>query len=389
MDFTIVLNDKCNLACDYCCVLDSLNQGNEISNQNVFKFFDWQLPLYSKEKIHTVEFFGGEPTLSWDRLKDVMNYLDLEYSDYKIEYRIYTNCIFNNKVRYDSVTWNRFSDIICSIDGDFITNQLRTKSKKLHTKSIENFQYLLTTGHAGIAFVLHPETPLDAVYKYFDDMGTRYYHFEIATLWNDNTDNNITLKYLFDTFKFITNKILVNNINCPENFKLFSIPRELLSPENFFTNPKHVSCMDGMRSLSPKGNIYFCRDLAVSEEHLLKESIAQSNYIFKEKSFLPYNIQDLQLDVNSNDYSEIARGYDKMTSCPVKSFEYKHFVKNVPGWITDKDFQDIIIAPLFNIMMLTFSGYNNNYLKDPDFLDNYKKKVNCYISILETYEQYL
>ena len=54
MDFTVVLNDKCNLACEYCCVLDSLNQGNEISEQDVFKFFDWQLPLYPKEKIHTV-----------------------------------------------------------------------------------------------------------------------------------------------------------------------------------------------------------------------------------------------------------------------------------------------------------------------------------------------
>lgn len=389
MDFTVVLNDKCNLACEYCCVLDSLNQGNEISEQDVFKFFDWQLPLYPKEKIHTVEFFGGEPTLSWERLKDVMNYLDVEYSDYNIEYRIYTNCIFNNKVRNDRATWDRFEDIICSIDGDFITNQLRTKSEKLHTKSIENYQYLLTTGHAGIAFVLHPETQLEAVYKYFNDMGTRYYHFEIATLWNDNKDNDITLKYLFDTFKFIAENILLNNVNNPEDFKLFSVPRELLSPENYFKDPDAHSCLDSMRSLSPKGNIYFCRDLAVSEEHLLKESIAQTNYIFKEKSFKPFNIEDLQLDTNSNEYSDIARGYDAMTSCPIKSFEYEHFVKDTPGWITDKDFQDIIIAPMFDIMYLTFSGYCSKHFKNADFNDYYRKKVEFYLGLFDKYEQYL
>ena len=389
MDFTIVLNDKCNLACDYCCVLDSLNQGNEISQEDVFKFFDWQLPLYPKEQIHTVEFFGGEPTLSWERLKDVINYLDIEYSDYTFEYRIYTNCIFNNKVKNDIETWNRFEDIICSIDGDFITNQLRTKSKKLHTKSIENFQTLLNTGHAGIAFVLHPETPLNDVYNYFNDMGTRYYHFEIATLWNDNTDNDITLKYLYDVFEFITNNILIPNIDNKTDFKIFSIPRELLSPENFFKRDNHVSCLDGMRSLSPKGNIYFCRDLAVSEEHLLKQSLSETKYIFKEKSFKPFSIKDLQLDKNSNDYSEIARGYDNMTSCPVKSFEYEHFVKATPAWITDKDFQDIIIAPMFELMFLTFSIYGRNNFNDNKFMEEYKIKVNFYKNILDKYAQYL
>lgn len=389
MDFTVVLNDKCNLACDYCCVLDSLNQGNEISDEDVFEFFAWQLPLYSKEEEHTVEFFGGEPTLSWDRLRNVINYLDVEFPEYKISYRIYTNCIFNNKVRIDHETWSRFDDIICSIDGDFITNQFRTKSKKLHSKSIENFQYLLTTKRAGIAFVLHPETPLNDVYNYFNDMGTLYYHFEIATLWKDNKDNSITLRYLLDVFKFITDKILIPNSKNPSNFKLFSVPRELLSPSNYFISPERKSCLDGMRSLSPKGNIYFCRDLAVSEEHLLKTAESQAKYIFKENTFKPYNIKDLQLDKSSNEYSSVARGYDSLTSCPVKSFEYEHFVKEIPQWISDKDFQDIVIRPMFELMFLTFSGYNNNHLEDSIFLSDYKNKVNFYSDLLETYEQYL
>lgn len=38
MQFTLVLNDKCNLSCEYCCVLDSLNKGNEISLEDIYTF---------------------------------------------------------------------------------------------------------------------------------------------------------------------------------------------------------------------------------------------------------------------------------------------------------------------------------------------------------------
>lgn len=390
MDFTLVLNDKCNLSCEYCCVLDSLNQGNEISDKDVRDFFDWQLPLYPIEEEHTVEFFGGEPTLSWNRIKSIISYLDKHYPTYTIKYRIYTNCIFNNKVRDDKETWSRFDDIICSIDGDFETNKLRTTSKKLYNKSISNYQNLLSTGSAGIAFVIHPETAVEDVYSFFESMGTRYYHFEIATLWNDNIDNQIPLKFLFDICKFITNKILINNCKGLDSLNLFSIPRELLSPKNFFRNPKRKSCLDGMRSLSPRGNIYFCRDLAVSEDHLIKQSETNnSNMIFRENSFKPYNIKNLQLDKISNSYNTQARYYDSITSCPVKSFEFEHLVKAIPPWIEDEDFQDIILAPIFEIMMMTFSGYEKELFKNIDFLKDYTNKVNLYKEVLEVYEKYL
>ena len=44
---------------------------------------------------------------------------------------------------------------------------------------------------------------------------------------------------------------------------------------------------------------------------------------------------------------------------------------------------------MFELMFLTFSGYNNNHLEDLAFLSDYKKKVNFYSELLETYEKYL
>lgn len=389
MQFTLVLNDKCNLSCEYCCVLDSLNQGNEISLEDTYSFLDWQLKLYPKEEEHTIEFFGGEPTINWSSIKEIFSYLEKNYFDYNLSYRIYTNCVFNSRVRDDIETWKKFDDIICSIDGDFKDNIFRTKSKNTHKHIIENYKHLLSNlTTVGVAFVVHPESDLKGVYEYFKAMGTRYYHFELATLWKDNKDNCITNEYLFSFCKFIYENVLVHNLNNVENFFLYSIPRELLSSKYFFLNKTRKSCFDEMRSLSPRGNIYFCRDLAVSEDHLSKMN-QDPSIIFRENDFIPFNIKDLQLDHNTNSYKEASRRYDDMTSCPVKSFEFEHLVKTVPPWIKDDDFQKLILFPLFEIMLETFTLYTKNSIEDKKFLDIHYNKINVYKKVLDFYENNL
>ena len=391
MQFTIVWSNKCNLTCDYCCVYDSLNKGSSLSIEDAVKFFEWQLPLYSKEEEHVVEFFGGEPTLHMDEIRALMNHLELYFSDYNLSYRIYTNCIFNKTIRsYDDV-WSKFDDIICSIDGMYEDNLLRTTSRKAYDISIENFNYLKDTYKvAGIAFVLHPESDLRKTFNYFKDMGCRYFHFEIASLWNDDKDNGITVEYLIKTFRTIHELTLEFNskhLN-KEEFIVFSVPREFLSSDKFFTGPEKHSCLDVMRSLSPTGNVYFCRDLAVSEFHLGPKS-TDSTVFFKtsNSSEIPFNIKDLHLDKFSNNFSDKAKKYDLMTSCPVKSFEFIHLVNKTPDWILDKDFQDIVAYPMFELMTDTFSLYLKDRIEDSVYKEIYKQKIETYGMILERYEE--
>lgn len=385
MQFTLVLNDKCNLSCEYCCVLDSLNQGNAISLQDVYVFLDWQLNMYPKDEEHIIEFFGGEPTINWNSIKEIFKYLEDNYSDYKLSYRIYTNCVFNSRIKNDVETWSKFDDIICSIDGDFEDNLYRTKSKNTHELIIKNYKHILeTSSTSGVAFVVHPESNLEGVFNYFKDMGTRYYHFELATLWKDNKDNCITNEYIFYFFKFIYENILLKNLENPENFSLFSVPRELLASKYFFLHKDRKSCLDVMRSLSPRGNVYFCRDLAVSEDHLGKMK-QDPGMIFRENSFKPFNIKDLQLDITSNEYSSLARSYDTLTSCPVKSFEFEHLVQSTPLWL-EEDFQKLIIFPMFEIMNATFAWYSEDKSEDVNFSEEYINKINTYGYILSKYE---
>lgn len=378
MQFTIVFSNKCNLTCDYCCVYDSLNKGSQITVQDAYNFLEWQLSLYPKNEEHIIEFFGGEPTIHYKEIKELFQLLEQNYSDYNLSYRIYTNGIYNTNIKNDRDFWLKFDDIIVSIDGTYEENLHRTSNQKAYNTSISNLKDLLEYAKVGIAFVLHPNSNLDNSFKYFKEMGVRYFHFEIASLWNDDKNNNITLNYLYKVFNFIYENVLLHNINNINNYYLFSIPREFLSPENFFKNDKKISCLDTMRSLSPEGNIYFCRDLAVSEFHL-KSLSTDSNTFFRSNSTNNFNIKNLQLDKNTNNYNELARNYDKLTACPVKSFEFIHLsnMKN-PIWIEDKDFQDLLIYPLFEIMNDTFYMYHHQSHDNNDFMDNYKLKIETY-----------
>ena len=49
-----------------------------------------------------------------------------------------------------------------------------------------------------------------------------------------------------------------------------------------------------------------------------------------------------------------------------------------PIWIEDKDFQDLLIYPLFEIMNDTFYMYHHQSHDNNDFMDNYKLKIETY-----------
>lgn len=395
---TIVFSNRCNLDCDFCCVKDSLNKGGVISANDAYNFIEWQI-LLDPQKEYLVEFFGGEPTIHYEDIKELFEIIrfksyedpgtppELRYALERLIYRIYTNGVYNSRIRNDRAFWSTFEGIILSVEGEYEDSTERHPNKHSYSSAISNYKDLLTYANVGIAFVLAENTNVNRIFKYFESMGTRYYTFEIMTLINDNKSGNISLKYLLEVFNCIYNNILLHNLNNP-NYYLFSIPRELLAGYNFFINDKRYSCFDVMRSLSPSGNIYFCRDLAVSEEHL-KNLSTDSNTFFTTKEITkPFNIKDLQLQKETNLYLDKLKEYDKLTSCPVKSFEFIHLTKDVSlPWITDKDFQDLVIYPLFELMNDTFSLYHKDLNVDYKFINKYKDKILTYKKILDYYNE--
>lgn len=401
---TIVFSNRCNLDCSFCCVKDSLNKGEVIGAQEAFDFILWQVSL-NTELSYLLEIFGGEPLVHYSSIKELFNLIETKSKECSkispelsralenLFYRIYTNGVYNDRIRQDRAFWSMFDEIILSVEGEYRDSKERHPNNHSYDVAINNYKDLLTYANVGIAFVLSNGTDVERIFKYFESMGTRYFTFEIMTLINDNKSGEISLQYLYRVFKCIYENILLHNLEEPDNYYLFSVPRELIAGYNFFTNNKRHSCLETMRSMSPKGNIYFCRDLAVSEVHL-EDLSTDSDVFFSTKEIIkPFNIKDLRLDKDSDTYLKDLKKYDELTACPVKSFEFIHLAKGMdnPIWITDKDFQDLLIRPLFELMWNTFSLYTSEYKTDKNFKNMYKQRIKVFGKTLEvlkkTYEK--
>lgn len=387
LELTLIPTSRCSLRCDYCVVLDSLGY-QDAKVEDAIKFLDWQLNLEKNlNKNVMIEFFGAEPTMNWQYVKFIIFYVKATYKSKgrNISFRIYTNGLWSETIKEDLEIWKEFDDIIVSIDGQYEDNLSRTKSKELYRRSIDNLKYLIANDcAAGVAFVLHPTSNLERVFKTFTDIGCRYFHFEIASLWNDDKDNKINNKFLLKVFQFIYDNILIWNIHHKNEYRLFSIPKEFLASHNYFNKEKHYSCFETSRALSLKGNIYACRDLAIGENHL-EESSTNDNVFFKSNTVKPFNIVNLQLNNLTDQYASFATDFDSVTPCWVKAFEFKHLAGIQPEWLEDKDFQDIIIYPMFELMNNTFSIYHKNLINDETFMSFYSDRILFYGKLLEIY----
>lgn len=351
--------------------------------EQAIKFVDWQFTLYPSEQFR-IEFFGGEPTLAWKEIKALQSYINNTYKEYEVFYTIFTNGLFTKEINREFDFFaSSFDEIIVSLEGDWEHSKRRHPNISSHTRVVENLKKLVPYNNVGVAFVVFPDTDLYSVYNYFNSMGLRYFNFEIVTHINNDKDSGVTNEDIFKVCRFIYDNILLHNIIYPEDYKLFTIPRELLSSSNYFRRPLHESCLDSIRALAPSGNIYFCRDMIANEDKLLKQSDPKS--IYRSSQIVPFNINDFKLDKNSDTFKDEIREYDKYISCPLKSYEHYHFIGGSMPWLKDKDFQDLIVYPLFSLSWDLFLGHERQLFNDSKYLTHIKSKIELYGKCLDSY----
>lgn len=136
---------KCQFICDYC----EVRQSNlEMPLKVLHKAID--LLLTTKSQECQLRFWGGEPLLRWNLIKDGIRFgkKKADKAGKKIKFMITTNGLLLDKEKLAFLRKHRV-EIMFSLDGDNITNELHRISKgfkKNYEKILENLKLLRDSG---------------------------------------------------------------------------------------------------------------------------------------------------------------------------------------------------------------------------------------------------
>lgn len=115
------LTEECNLRCDYCIYSDHHPKFRGFSNKRMSfnvakKSIDIVLKNYKKERF-ALTFYGGEPLIEFDLMKDCIEYTKTKYPNIKIDVSFTTNLTLLTKEMVDYFKSLENVAILCSIDG--------------------------------------------------------------------------------------------------------------------------------------------------------------------------------------------------------------------------------------------------------------------------------
>jgi putative peptide-modifying radical SAM enzyme len=148
MFFHIILTGECNSQCRYCFAEAMEDVDEDFSGFDV----DYSLPKKIGYKIDLLErlcrqdsecvltFYGGEPLLCTEEIKQIMNRVNAKH------FMIQTNGLLLNRLEPEYV--NRFHTILISIDGDEVLTDYY-RGKGTFRKVIDNLKLIKRNGFGG------------------------------------------------------------------------------------------------------------------------------------------------------------------------------------------------------------------------------------------------
>lgn len=301
------------------------------------------ISIYSTKK-NVVEFYGGEPTLHKDLIFETISLIKNKYSDKEFSYRLYTNGVFKDySISEIEFIASNIDEILLSLDGfDYEDNTKRFTSIDEYNSVINNLKVLIANdANVGISSVLYNISNYSKIYdnyKKFFDIGVRYFSYEPLTIFQTDKAVVIPKKFMkafteniYKVVKDISDNDLIGEV------ELF-VAKELLS-SSWYNNGEKTQCSKWIRALSPRGNIYMCRDHAANEEEMF--------YSPKVIQFFNKN----NLKINNGSFPFVEQNENNLTLCSVKNIQYRDLKIDDKLYWLDDEWQDLIIRPLYQIIM--------------------------------------
>ena len=337
MILTVVFSNHCDLDCSYCCI-GYKNNSPILSKESAIDF----ILKYKDAKDNVLEFYGGEPTLHWEEIKYIIETLDdLNILD-DFYIRIYTNGInIWNDISSDLISYY-IDEVLLSLDGStYDENKQRFASEKEFNTVIDNikkFDTYLVKDKLVISSVLYGHKKFERMYEnyLFFKQYAMGHSYEPVTIWEQ--DKGVVIprecfNMFYENMLKIVHDIMSNNTGA----SLF-VAKELMSSSWY--NPKDCNkCSSVARAISPRGNVYMCRDHAANEEQM-----------FYSPSVIQFSNNN-KLKERDGSFKHILENEGKYTPCVVKDFQYMQAgITDSLYWLED-NFQNNIIKPLFMLIM--------------------------------------
>ena len=102
MEYYIYATNDCNLNCSYCSVQFNLDKfsipKNPIYDIKQLKQFINRYQIITKDPVADIYFFGGEPTVNFDYIEEIIDTMSEASHEYKINYILHTNALLIDKM---------------------------------------------------------------------------------------------------------------------------------------------------------------------------------------------------------------------------------------------------------------------------------------------------
>lgn len=145
---TLTLTEQCNLRCKYCGYMPKYMDDNyllkEMPKEVAFKAIDMLMKNSHESELCHLSFYGGEPLIRLDLIKDCINYINNKYPFRRPTYNITTNAVLLDEEVADFIIENEIK-VNISLDGpERYQNRYRVdgKGKDSYEKVYQNVQAL-------------------------------------------------------------------------------------------------------------------------------------------------------------------------------------------------------------------------------------------------------
>lgn len=118
---TLQVTQNCNMKCRYCSysgdgILDRKRNTNSMSVETAKKAIDFLYDKSNENEHVTIAFYGGEPLIKYNLIKEIVDYSNKKFIGKKITYAITTNGTIINDEIIELLSKNNFNTTI-SLDG--------------------------------------------------------------------------------------------------------------------------------------------------------------------------------------------------------------------------------------------------------------------------------